>query len=72
MITPNTIQLLEMAAANIKATAQELKMAHTTNGVWEVTDRIDVNAMISYLHDIRLARQLKTEADRLKEAIHVV
>lgn len=72
MATRHTIQLLETAATNIKATAQDLKISHTVDGVWRVTDRIDASAMISYLHDIRLARQLLTEANRLKEKFHVV
>lgn len=71
MATRHTIQLLETAAANIKATAQDLKMSHTVNGVWTVTDPVDADTMISYLHDIRLARQLRTEASRLKEKYHV-
>lgn len=72
MATRHTITLLETAATNIKATAHNLKMSHTTDGVWRVTDRIDVSAMISYLHDIRLANELNAEATRLKEKFHVV
>ena len=63
--TTNTARLLREAARVIQANASELKAAHTVNGIWSFHDPCDLFAMIHYAKEIKLARQLLAEANRL-------
>ncbi|TVO75113.1 hypothetical protein [Sedimenticola selenatireducens] len=65
--TDITLRLLDEAAVTLRENAAHLKAMHTLDGHWQITEKSDIDAMISYAQELRLARRLTAEAARLRD-----